>query len=160
MSLNDLPYFPPAMRFRSMIFIWQLCASGWAVGQSDLERLRRLMIHGEADSVIARLERNLARTDADPLDRTRALELLGEQYHRLSDIGEAKRYWDEALILRQRAFGDSSAEAAVGYAYRARYHNYMAASQTDHQYTALVDGARAKQLLNTRSGRIELLERL
>lgn len=118
------------------------------------------MIRGQADSVISGLERLLAMGTLAPLDRTRALELLGEQYHRLSDIGEARKYWDEALTLRQRTFGDSSAEAAVGYAYRARYHNYMAAPQADHQHAALMEGTRAKHLLNTRKGRIDPLERV
>ena len=94
------------------------------------------------------------------LDSARSLEALGETRYRISDIGEAKDYWDEALLLRQRAFGDSSAEAAVGYAYQARYHNYMAAPQLDHQRLAYAEGARAKHLLKARKGRIAPLERV
>ena len=118
------------------------------------------MVIGEADRVITRLEMDLSRSTTDPLSRARSLELLGEQYHHLSDIGEAKKYWDQALVLRQHAFGDSSAEAAVGYAYRTRYHNYMAAPQVDHQRLAFVEGARAKHLLKTRKGQIDPLERV
>ena len=118
------------------------------------------MVQGDADSVIACLEKDLVRPNAEPLSRARSLELLSEQYHRLSDIGEARRYWDEALSLRQQTFGDSSAEAAVGYAYQARYHNYMAAPQADHQHLAFVEGARAKHLLKTRQGQIDPLERV
>ena len=133
---------------------------GWAMERSELAHVRRLMIEGEADRVISKLEKDLSLPAADPLSRVRSLELLGEQYHRLSDIGEAKRHWDEALAIRQQAFGDSSAEAAVGYAYRSRYHNYMSAPQIDHQWPALEEGARAKHLLKTRKGRIDPLERV
>ncbi len=112
------------------------------------------MIHGETESVISWLEKDLARPAADPLSRARSLELLGEQYHRLSDIGEAKKYWDDALLLRQLTFGDSSAEAAVGHAYQARYHSYMASPQADHIRLAHVESARAKHLTRSRKGRI------
>jgi len=120
------------------------------------------MIRGDADGVVQRLSAALdgGSLTAQALDHARVLETLGEQYHRLSDIGEAKRRWDEALLIRQRTFGDSSAEAAVGYAYRTRYHSYMAASQHDHQELALHVGGRAKHLLRTQEGSIEAFERV
>lgn len=120
------------------------------------------MIRGDAEGVMQRLSHALTSgsLNTTPLQHARTLELWGEQYHRLSDIGEAKRKWDEALFIRQRTFGDSSAEAAVGYAYRTRYHNYMAASQHDHQELALLVGRCAKHLLRTRKGSIEAFERV
>jgi len=131
-------------------------------GQVALAVERDAMVRGDAHGVIRRLSAMLA-TDAfleDPLGKARTLELLGEQYHRISDIGHAKEHWDEALALRQHAFGDSSAEAATGYAYRARYHNYMAASQMDHQEIALQVAGRAKYLLRTRHGQVDPIERV
>ncbi|MCB0768290.1 MAG: CHAT domain-containing protein [Flavobacteriales bacterium] len=116
--------------------------------QVDLEAERRAMLNGDVHGVITRLEHALeapaSRTSA--VHRARMLETLGEQYHRLSDIGHAERYWNEALRLRQQAYGDSSAEAAVGYAYRARYHNYMAAPSPDHQPLAWREAERALRL--------------
>lgn len=120
------------------------------------------MMLGDAEGVIHRLSNALASGSLkeEPLAQARALEAIGEQYHRLSDIGEAKRKWDEALVLRQQMFGDSSAEAAVGYAYRTRYHNYMAASQHDHQTLALQVAGRAKHLFSTRKGLVQPYERI
>jgi len=120
------------------------------------------MMLGDAAGIIQRLSTNLSSgpLNATPLEHARVLEALGEQYHRLSDIGQAKRFWDEALLLRQRTFGDSSAEASVGYAYRTRYHNYMAASQMDHQALSLEVAERAKHLLNTRRGQVDPTERV
>ncbi len=130
--------------------------------QVDLRAERRAMMLGDAQGVIQRLSNTLfsASLKEQPLQHARVLELLGEQYHRLSDIGEAKRSWDEALLLRQQAFGDSSIEAAVGYAYGTRYHNYMAASQHDHQALALQVAACAKHLLRRGKGSIEPYERI
>jgi len=130
--------------------------------QADLKAERRAMHKGDTQGVIQRLEHALAASteNISPIQRARILETLGEQYHRLSDIGEAKRKWDEALLLRQQMFGDSSAEAAVGYAYRTRYHNYMAASQHDHQRLAFQVAARAKHLFSTRKGLVQPTERI
>ncbi|MBL7938409.1 MAG: hypothetical protein JNL43_03530 [Flavobacteriales bacterium] len=120
-------------------------ASLTACAQLDLEAERRAMLNGDVHGVVQRIEQALQHLPkATPtLEHARLLEMLGEQYHRLSDIGHAKQYWDVALALRQRAFGDSSAEAAVGYAYRARYHNYMGAPQQEHQPLAWKEADRA-----------------
>lgn len=144
-----------------LLLLLGLVSFNTCIAQVDLQIERRAMVNGEAHGVSERLEIALAALPAStpPVEQARILELLGEQYHRLSDIGHAKRLWDEALNLRQQAYGDSSAEAAVGYAYRARYHNYMAASQYDHQELALQVAARAKRLLNARNGLIEPSER-
>lgn len=145
------------MRFiLTLVLLPGLLASSVAHAQIDLAAERSAMVRGDAEGVMRRLDRALASASIQsrPLDQARALELSGEQYHRLSDIGEAKRKWDEALLIRQHTFGDSSAEAAVGYAYRARYHNYMAASQVDHQTLALQVAARAKHLLIVGNGNI------
>lgn len=110
-----------------------------AVAQVDLKAEHRAMLSGDAKGVIDRLEHELVRSTSSPdvLERARIMETLGEQYHRLYDIDEAKRWWDRAFELRVRHFGDRSPETGVGYAYRARYHSYMAASQVDHQQVAL-----------------------
>lgn len=144
-----------------LLLITGLLSQGPNMAQLNLVTERRAMIHGDVRGVMHRLEVGIDQLppDAPPLQRVRMLELLGEQYHRLSDIGHAKTYWDEGLRLRQVAFGDSSAEAAVGYAYRARYHNYMAASQLDHQRSAFQVASRAKHLLNARADRIDPGER-
>lgn len=105
-----------------------LCNIGASLAQLMPTAVRNALLMGDVDATLQWVDHRLHSPDAgDALTRARLLELAGEQYHRLSDIGEAKKYWDGALTLRQRTFGDSSAEAAVGYAYRARYHNYMAA---------------------------------
>ncbi len=82
-----------------------------------------------------------------PLDEARRLEAEGEQAYLISDIDVAQQRWDAALAIRQAAFGDSSAEAAVGYAHQVRYHNFMAAPQLDHQAVAWRLAQRAKRLL-------------
>ncbi|MBK9538263.1 MAG: CHAT domain-containing protein [Flavobacteriales bacterium] len=137
---------------RKLAAILGMC-SALAIAQTALQPVRETAWKGDA-----RASTTTTRTAA--LDTARSLEALGENRYRISDIGEAKDYWDEALLLRQRAFGDSSLEAAVGYAHQARYHNYMAASQLDHQRSAYVEGARARHLLKTRKGHIDALERV
>ncbi|HNO06482.1 MAG TPA: hypothetical protein PKK49_14410, partial [Flavobacteriales bacterium] len=132
------------------LVVWTVLLGGAAYGQNALPILRDLLVRSEVDSLLALGEGALRAADLSPLHRARLLEIIGEQYHQLSDIGEAKRYWDEALKIRQAAFGDSSVEAAIGYAFRARYHNYMAAPQLDHAEAALVDAARARRLMNGR----------
>lgn len=89
----------------------------------------------------------LAQGPADALARIRMLEAKGEELHNHSDIGAAQRLWAEALDFRKQVYGDSSAEAAVGYAYEARYHNFMAGSSADHRALAWSMARRAKRLL-------------
>ena len=157
-----LSYFAPVRVLPTLVLIIAICEAYVSHAQVDLGAERRAMIRGDAEGVMQRLSAALdgGSLTAQPLEHARVLETLGEQYHRLSDIGEAKRKWDEALLIRQGSYGDSSAEAAVGYAYRTRYHNYMAASQHDHQELALQVGGRAKYLLRTRKGSIEPFERI
>lgn len=101
-----------------------------------------------------------AQPEMGAIDRARQLEAEGEGFYALSDIGEAQRLWNDALRTRQRAFGDSSAEAAVGYAYQARYHSYMAASQLDHKLLARQQAERAKRMLRTDPGHVASNERI
>ena len=117
------------------------------------------MLNGDVDGTLLLVRTELDHEPGTTLYRARLLESLGEQYHRLSDIGEAKAHWDDALRIRQHAFGDSSAESAVGYAYQARYHNYMAAPQTDHRSLAWREADRARRLLRTRKGDVAAYER-
>ena len=130
------------------LVIWTILLGGPAYGQDPLPILRDLLVRGEVDSLLALGKQELGSADLSPLHRSRLLEIIGEQFHQLSDIGEAKHYWDEALAIRQRSYGDSSVEAAVGYAFIARYHNYMASPQLDHCAAALVEAARARRLMN------------
>ena len=99
--------------------------------------------------VVARLSARLEdpAISGDTLLWARTLEILGEQYYRISDIDEAKRLWDLASDLRHAAFGNDSPEAGVALAWNARYHNYMAAPQWDHQATAEANALRAVQLI-------------
>ncbi len=101
------------------------------------------------NGVVARLTAKLSDPEVrrDTLLWARTLEVLGEQYFRISDIDEAKRYWDEAFELRRARFGNDSPESGVGLAYQARYHNYMAAPQWDHQITAEESAVRALGLI-------------
>lgn len=133
---------------RSALFVLSLSVVH-AHAQVDLEAERRAMLNGDVQGVITRLERALEAPTSgiSAVQRARILETLGEQYHRLSDIGHAERYWNEALQLRRQVYGDSSAEAAVGYAYRARYHNYMAAPRTEDQPLAWQEAQRALRLV-------------
>jgi hypothetical protein len=109
----------------------------------------RAIVSGDTRGVIARLRAALQdeRVIGDTLLHARTLEMLGEQYYQLSDIDEAKRLWDRAYALRQRKFGEASAEMAVGWAWRTRYHNYMGAPQWDHQAAAEETAVRAVELL-------------
>lgn len=100
-----------------------------------------------------------AQRPADPLATIRRIEAEGEDHYRRSDIGEAERLWTEALHQRQRAFGDSSAEAAVGYAYQARYHSYMSGPQAGHGALAWDMAQRARRKLG-RSYRVDPGERV
>ena len=102
----------------------------------------------------------VAQRDVIALRQARQLEKQGEGLHDLSDIGEAERLWSEALEIRKRAFGDSSAEAAVGYAYQARYHNYMAAPQLEHRVIARREAERAKRLLKLTKDPLDIRERI
>jgi hypothetical protein len=109
----------------------------------------RAIVSGDTRGVITRLRAALQdeRVMRDTLLHARTLEMLGEQYYQLSDIDEAKRLWDRAHALRQRKFGEASAEMAVGWAWRTRYHNYMGAPQWDHQAAAEETAVRAVELL-------------
>ncbi len=109
----------------------------------------RAIVSGDMKGVIHRLNAELSdpAIRRDTLLHARTLEMLGEQYYRISDIDEAKRYWDEALELRRARFGNDSPEAGAGLAYQARYHNYMAAPQWDHQITAEETSVRAIELI-------------
>ncbi|MBL0125906.1 MAG: CHAT domain-containing protein [Flavobacteriales bacterium] len=97
---------------------------------------------------------------AADLARARHLEVQGEERFRLSDIGEAHRLWSEALRLRQQAFGDSSAEAAIGYAFQARYHSFMIGPHPEHRSIALCEGQRTVRLLARTQGTVNLQERI
>lgn len=83
----------------------------------------------------------------EPLEEARRLEVQGEEAYLISDIDVAGHRWNAALAIRQTAFGDSSAEAAVGYAYQVRYHSFMAGAQLDHEAMAWQIAQRAKRLL-------------
>lgn len=146
---------------RSALFVLSLSAFH-VHAQVDLEAERRAMLNGDVHGVITRPEQALEApaSGTSAVHRARILETLGEQYHRLSDIGHAERYWSEALRLRQQAYGDSSAEAAVGYAYRARYHNYMGAPQGDHQPLAWQEAQRSLRLGTLGSNTISTFERI
>lgn len=129
-------------------------------GQSAHVRAASVTLHGDVTRDLALIEKALVTHDRASLERARLLELKGEQYYRLSDIGEAWQKWNEALSMRQQLFGDSSAEAGVGYAYQARYHSYMSGPQLDHQAVAYAEAARAKHLLATRKGGVKADERI
>ena len=144
----------PAYTLLGLLLASGLCA------QKVLEQVRVDVLNGRTERAFSALDSALARPNNETITECRLLEMKGEAYHHLSDIGEAKRYWDEALSLRQGAFGDSSAEAAVGYAYRARYHNYMAAPQADHRSLAWREADLARRLLRTRKGDLSSLERI
>lgn len=131
-----------------------------AAAQDVLQQARIGMLNGDVEGTVATLRLAIDKSDRNTLFRARLLEALGEQYHRLSDIDEAKHNWDEALLIRQQLFGDSSAAAAVGYAYQARYHDFMAAPQPDHQPKAFEFAEKAKRLLLRPSSHVELGERV
>lgn len=145
-----------------LIALLSIVLNGVLAAQIDLEAERRAMLNGDVHGVISRLERALEApaSGSSAIHRARILETLGEQYHRLSDIGHAQRYWNEALQLRQKAYGDSSAEAAVGYAYRARYHNYMAAPRTEDQPLAWQEAQRALRLIKNAQKNLSSFERV
>lgn len=94
-----------------------------------------------------------------PLAEARRMEAEGEQAYLVSDIDVAQQRWNAALTIRQRAFGDSSAETAVGYAHQVRYHNFMAGPQVDHQAVAWHIAQRARRLL-VPSPRVSAQERI
>jgi hypothetical protein len=147
----------PRVSWLLLLGVFATCS---AVAQVDLKAEHRAMLSGDAKGVIDRLEHELVRSTSSPdgLERVRIMETLGEQYHRLCDIDEAKRWWDRAFDLRVRHFGDRSPETGAGYAYRARYHSYMAASQVDHQQVALAMADSAMDRLSTRSNGINTHE--
>ncbi|MDQ3101064.1 MAG: CHAT domain-containing protein [Bacteroidota bacterium] len=119
----------------------------------DPHKELRAIVSGDMKGVIQRLSSKLedpaVRNDTLLLART--LEMLGEQYFRISDIDEAKRYWDEAFELRIAAFGSASPEAGVGLAWLARYQNYMSAPQWDHTIKAEEIASRALELVERKS---------
>ena len=123
-------------------------------------RVASITLRGDATRDLAAIDSALIFNGQPTLERARLLELKGEQYYRLSDIGEAWQYWNRALSLRQQLFGDSSAEAGVGYAYQARYHSYMSGAQLDHQAVAYIEASRAKHLLETRKGGVKADEHI
>ncbi len=151
-----MPFRPCSLFIILLLFTWSPCAA-----QVDLEQERRAMLRGDARGVIARLEQALQEPGltSDVMQRARIMETLGEQYHRLYDIDEAFQWWERAFDLRVRHFGDRSPEAGVGYAYRARYHSYMAASQLEHQREALVMADSAMERLSVGSTGITPHER-
>ena len=128
--------------------------------QADLKAERIALVRGDVEGVSERLSAFLAAAQgAAPLERARAMELLGEQYYGLGDIVLARQYWDQAHTLRVETYGDSAAEAAVGQAYRARYLSYMAANQKDQGTVALRSATTAKQLMH-QTGNCEPTERV
>ena len=129
-------------------------------GQHAHVRAHSVTLQGDVTRNLALLHSALLINVRSSLERARLLESKGEQYYRLSDIGEAWRNWNEALALRQQLFGDSSAEAGVGYAYQARYHAYMSGPQLDYQPIAYAEASWAKHLLETRKGDVKTDERI
>lgn len=155
-QLRTMPFRPGGL----LLLLLLLCSSSLFPAQVDLERERRAMLRGDARGVIARLEQALRdpRISNEVLEQARIMETLGEQYHRLYDIDEAFLWWKRAFVLRVQHFGERSPEAGVGYAYRARYHSYMAASQIDHRTEALAMADSAMKRLSIRSTGINLHE--
>lgn len=145
---------------RYLLSIILLLAAVHLQGQRAHVRVASVTMQGEATRDLSVLDSALYAQDKPSLERARLLELKGEQYYRLSDIGEARQNWNGALSLRQQLFGDSSAEAGVGYAYQARYHAYMSGPQLGHQALAYSQAARAKHLLETRKGSVKNDERI
>ncbi len=145
---------------RYLLFIVLLLGAVHLQGQRAHVRVRSVTLHGDGTRDIAILDSALLINGQSSLERARLLEVKGEQYYRLSDIGEAQREWNEALALRQQLFGDSSAEAGVGYAYQARYHAYMAGPQLDHQAVAYAEASRAKHLIRSGKDVVKIDERI
>lgn len=145
---------------RYLLFIVLLLSAVHLQGQRAHVRARSVTLHGDVTRDLAMLDSALLILGQPSLERARLLELEGEQYYRLSDIGEANRNWNEALSLRQQLFGDSSAEAGVGYAYQARYHAYMAGPQLDHRSVAFTEASRAKHLIGLRKDVVKTDERI
>lgn len=144
--------------YRLVVLLHILCAL--QVGaQADLQLIRATMVRGDVERAFRLIGDGLTRVPPASLDHARLLELKGEQYHRLNDIGEAQVLWDTALRYRQQLFGDSTPEAGVGYAYQARYHNFMAGPQLDHQPLAWREAERAQRLLHDRKGQVLAYER-
>jgi tetratricopeptide (TPR) repeat protein len=154
-------YFAAMMLRVSWLLLFGVMLRCSSIAQVDLNAERRAMLTGDARGVINRLENELGRsmTSSDVLEQARIMETLGEQYHRLSDIDEAFQWWDRAFNLRVQHFGERSPEAGVGYAYRARYHSYMAASQSDHKQEALEMADSALERVSARSTGIDPHER-
>lgn len=141
------------------VILFLLCWTLQVRAQVEVEQIRVAMVRGEVQKAFDFLDSAQLNTDQRSIEYARLQELKGEQYYRLNDIGEAKNLWDTALELRQRLFGDSSAEAGVGYAYQARYHNFMAGLQLDHQRVAWREAERARRMINGRKGQILPFER-
>ena len=118
------------------------------------------MVLGDVQRAFQLIDSGLNRTTSGSLENIRLLELKGEQYHRLSDIGEAQDLWDTALQYRQQLFGDSTPEAGVGYAYQARYQNFMAGPHFDHQPLAWQEAQRAQRFIGDRKGQVLPYERI
>lgn len=125
-----------------------LCPLG-TFAQVDLRAEQRALLLGDGSGVIERLERvsHSPAIRSQPILHARVMELLGEAYHRLSDIDEALQWWKKAHELRVAKYGEDSPEAGVSYAYLARYHNYMAAAQHPHEAMALEMAKKAIECL-------------
>jgi hypothetical protein len=139
--------------WRSLVVL-ALLLCGTAGAQWGVPSERKAILLGDATGVIERLKRTLddAVIGNDTLLQARTLETLGEQYHRLSEIGEAQHYWERAFELRAQRYGPISPEAGIGHAWLARYHNYMAAPQLDHNAEALRHAQLAMELLGSGNG--------
>lgn len=138
------------MRVRcSLLIFLQSLVLVPASSQLDPQNELKAIVRGDTQGVIERLESRLKQPvfRTDTLLRARTLEMLGEQYYRLSDIDRAKDLWDEAYLLREAKFGANSAEMGIALGWRVRYHNYMSAPQWDHQVSAEEISVRAVQLI-------------
>jgi hypothetical protein len=120
------------------------------------------ILRGDVQGVIIRSEKALDSLAllADTLMLARTMEVQGELHYRMSDIDEAQRLWHDAKSLRARKFGERSPEYGVALAYEARYHDYMSASQHDHQAVALKMADQAVHLIRSGQGKVSAHELL
>jgi len=131
-----------------LLLFLALCPFG-TFAQVDLRAEQRALLLGDGAGVIERLDRasHSSVVRSNPVLHARVMELLGEAYHRLSDIDEALQWWKKAHDLRVAQYGKDSPEAGVSYAYQARYHSYMAAAQHPHEVMALEMAQKAMECL-------------